>query len=87
MQVILLHFAEVKLKSQSKKTNSRIIEKLTGITNYKAKAEQREQIVALINNRNYLDMLERAKILSKNDKDTSSTNFDIFAKYLETYQI
>ena len=39
MQIILLHFAVVSLKTQGKKTNAKLIEKLTGVKGYKANQE------------------------------------------------
>ena len=37
MQIILSHFADVKLKTQAKKKNAPIIKKLTGVDNYSAR--------------------------------------------------
>ena len=44
MQIVLSHFAEVELKTQSKSVNAPIIEKLTGVSGYKAKKKQIEDI-------------------------------------------
>lgn len=75
MQIIISHFAEKKLTSQSKHTNSRYIEEYTGIKNYKATEEQRKVLFGLIKRENYKVMKENIKKLSTNDLDTSSTNF------------
>ena len=83
LQIILLHFKNIKLKSPSKSVNSSIVEELTGVKNYKGKSRQREQIFALINKRNYQTMIRRVSKLSNNDKEIGSSNFDIFAKHLE----
>lgn len=74
MQIILSHFAEIKLTSQSKSVNAKHIEKLTGITNYKATDEQRKELFGKIRRDNYEKMKENVKKLSTNDEETSSTN-------------
>lgn len=83
MQIIISHFAEKKLTSQSKHTNSRYIEEYTGIKNYKATEEQRKVLFGLIKRENYKVMKENIKKLSTNDLDTSSTNFLKFIKRFE----
>ncbi len=44
MQIILSHFAEIKLTSQSKHVNAKYIEKLIGIPNYDLTTEQRKEL-------------------------------------------
>lgn len=83
MQIIISHFAEKKLTSQSKHTNSRYIEEYTGIKNYKATEEQRKVLFGLIKRENYKVMKENIKKLSTNDLDTSSTNF---LKFIERFE-
>lgn len=74
MQIILSHFAEIKLTSQSKAINSEYIKKFTGIENYKASEEQRKELFSKINRNNYEIMKENIKKLSSNDEEVSSTN-------------
>ena len=74
MQIILSHFAKIKLTSQSKSVNAKYIEKLTGIKNYKATDEQRKELFSKIKRDNYETMKENVKKLSTIDKDLSSTN-------------
>lgn len=74
MQIILSHFAEIKLTSQSKTVNSKYIEQLTGIINYKATEEQRKELFSKIKRDNYEIMKENVSKLSTNDEDISSTN-------------
>ena len=83
MQIIISHFAEKRLTSQSKHTNSRYIEEYTGIKNYKATEEQRKVLFGLIKRENYKVMKENIKKLSTNDLDTSSTNF---LKFIERFE-
>ena len=61
MQIILSHFGEIKLTSQSKTVNSKYIEIFTGIANYKATKEQREELFGLIKRNNYETMKENVK--------------------------
>lgn len=83
MQIILSHFAEIKLTSQSKSVNSEYIEKYTGIENYKASEEQRKELFSKINRSNYNAMKENVSKLSTNDEEVSSTNI---LKFLEMFE-
>ena len=83
MQIILSHFAEIKLTSQSKHVNARYIEQFTGIKGYNAKDTQRKVLFSKINRNNYEDMKENIKKLSTNDEDVSSTNF---LKFIENFE-
>lgn len=84
MQIILSHFGKIKLTSQSKSVNAKYIEKFTGISNYKATKEQREELFGMIKRDNYETMKENVKKLSTNDEDTSSTNIFKFIKNFES---
>lgn len=83
MQIILSHFGEVRLKSQSKVTNSKVIEELTGIQHYKAAEQQRKELFAKIKQENYITMKQNISKLSSNDNDLSSTNFLKFIEWFE----
>lgn len=83
MQIVLSHFGVIKLVSQSKTVNAKYIEKYTGIVNYKATKEQREELFGQIKRKNYETMKENVKKLSSNDKDTSSTNF---LKFIDNFE-
>lgn len=83
MQIMLSHFDEVKLTSQSKSVNSEYIEKLIGISNYKATEEQRKEFFKWIKRENYEVMKENISKLSTDDEKTSSTNFLKFIQYFE----
>ena len=74
MQIILSHFAEIKLTSQSKAINSKYIKQFVGIDNYKATEEQRKALFAKIKRDNYEMMKQNVAKLSTNDEDISSTN-------------
>lgn len=83
MQIILSHFTEIKLKSQSKSVNAKYIEELVGIQNYKATEEQRKELFSKIKRDNYDTMKENVRKLSTNDEDTSSTNI---LKFIEKFE-
>lgn len=83
MQIILSHFAEIKLTSQSKSVNSEYIEKYIGIKNYKATKEQRKELFGKIKRSNYVKMKENVSKLSTNDEEISSTNILRFVENFE----
>lgn len=83
MQIILSHFAEIKLTSQSKHVNAKYIEELTGIKQYDATETQRKNLFSKIKRSNYEVMKENIKKLPTNDEDISSTNF---LKFIENFE-
>lgn len=83
MQIIISHFAEVKLTSQSKSINSKFIKKYVGIDNYKATKEQRKELFSKIKRNNYEKMKENVAKLSTDDNITSSTNI---LKFIEKFE-
>lgn len=84
MQIMLSHFAEIKLTSQSKSVNSEYIEKFVGVSNYKATEEQRKKFFSQIKQGNYELMKKNIAKLSTNDWKISSTNFLKFVKCFES---
>ena len=87
MQIILLHFGDVSLKNQGKKTNASIIEKWTGITNYDAHEDQIQSLCRLITYTNYLSMRRRVADINKPDTESGSSNFIIFLDRFESSDI
>jgi len=83
MQIILSHFAEIKLTSQSKTINSKYIKKYVGIDNYKATEEQRKELFSKIKRSNYEKMKENVMKLSTEDNVSSSTNI---LKFIEKFE-
>lgn len=83
MQIILSHFTEIKLTSQSKHVNAQYIEEYTGIKNYDATEEQRKELFSMIRRDNYEIMKENISKLPTNDEEISSTNF---LKFLENFE-
>ena len=83
MQIILLHFGEVSLRNQGKKTNSAEIERLTGIPEYDAHEDQIQELCRRITRSNYPDMKERTEAISYPDTIPGSTNISIFLNWFE----
>ena len=84
MQIIIEHWADVKLKTPAKKVNSEIIGQLTGVNNYKGRADQRSELMSQITAENYLTMSERVKKMESDDTVIGSSNFDRLVDYLAT---
>ena len=84
MQIILLHFKEVSLKNQGKKTNSNIIKESTGVINYDAHEEQINEICGKIFRDSYKDMRQRVAEINYPDTTSGSTNFIVFLKRFES---
>lgn len=83
MQIILSHFGNIRLTSQSKTVNAKYIEQLTGIKGYKATEDQRRELFTKIKRNNYRTMKENVSDLSTNDTDVSSTNI---LKFVEKFE-
>ena len=58
--------------------------KLTYTKGYKAKKEQREVLFEMITVDNYKIMCERVKLLSKDDEEVGSSNFNVLMERLES---
>ena len=84
MQIILSHFDKVALKSNKKSDNAPIIEKLTGVSDYKATDNQRKNIMKKIDSANYITMKGNIINLSSSYKDVPSTNCLALFKKLES---
>ncbi len=85
LQIICLHWDELKLKSNAKKINADIIEKYTGIVNYKAKKEQREILFRSVDADNYKLLKERLLLLSEKDDEINSSNFGVLITCFEDH--
>lgn len=83
MQIVLLHFGDVSLKNQGKKTNAAVIEQLTGIQNYDAHTDQIEALCRKIFQRSYPDMRERVAEINQPYTVSGSTNFIVHLERFE----
>lgn len=84
MQIILSHFGEVSLTSQGKKTNSALIEELTGVKDYDAHEEQVKALCSRVVRRTYQDMKKRVSAINYPDTTPASTNFILFLDRFES---
>jgi len=82
MQIIIMHWGDVKLKSNSKTVNAPIIEQYTGIKGYDAHDKQCQAMMSKINRTNYSDMMSRISGLSNDYTQPNSSNFNVFMEYL-----
>lgn len=82
MQIILAHWTDVRLKSPAKKVNAPLIEKYTGVENYKGRADQRIWIMKQITVDNFQDMCKRIKQMQDKDSIVGSSNFGRLMDYL-----
>ncbi|MCM1009183.1 MAG: hypothetical protein NC485_14940 [Ruminococcus flavefaciens] len=74
LQVVLSHFTNVRLTTNSKCDNATIVEKLTGIKEYKATESQRKIMMKKITSVNYEIMKQNLSKLSCTYTDVPSSN-------------
>ena len=84
MQIILSHFGDVMLTTQSKRTNAPLIYDLTGVADYDAHEDQVKAICRKITRTNYEAMKIRIANINRGDQTTSSTNFMDFIEKFES---
>lgn len=83
MQIILSHFGDVSLKTQSKHANAGEIEKWTGVKDYDAHEDQIKMICSKIFRRSYAAMKQRVAAINFSDTTLCSTNFSVFLERFE----
>ncbi len=82
LQVILYHFGDVSLTTQSKPAAKDDIYRLTGVQDYNAHQDQLRDICQKIYFRNWDFMLERLSLLSTDPDDIPSSNMNLLFKRL-----
>lgn len=82
MQIILKHWTDEKLRSAAKKVNAPLIKEFTDIENYKARADQREELMKHITVDNYQDMRSRVSQMDDGDIHIGSSNFGKLVEWL-----
>lgn len=80
MQIIIEHWDEIVLESHKKNKNAPLICALTGVENYKGRADQRQALFSMITKENYQEMQKRINKLSSDDKKKGSSNFGYFVE-------
>ena len=75
MQVIIKHWTNENVKSPAKPVNAPLIQKYTGVENYKGRADQITQIMEHIDAKNYGDMVHRVREIEGPDDELGCSNF------------
>lgn len=83
MQIIIKHWTDENIKSPAKKINAPLIEKYTGVENYKGRTDQIKRVMECVTAENYADMSRRVRNLESDDSITGSSNFGKFIKLFE----
>ncbi len=74
LQIVLSHFKEVQLTTNSKSENASIVKELTGVENYNATDQQRAAIMKKITAKNYTVMEQNISKLSDDYSVVPSSN-------------
>ena len=80
MQIITKHWTDENIKSPAKPVNAPLIQKYTGVENYKGRADQLAVVMSHISVDNYWDMVQRIKRLGGKEDELGCSNF---GKYLD----
>ncbi len=84
MQIVSKHWTDEIIKRPAKATNAPLIEKYTGVKEYKGRADQIDKVMESIGTDNYNDMKERIGKLPQDDHVDGSSNFSKLLEELET---
>lgn len=84
MQIISKHWTDEIIKTPAKKLNAALIEKHTGVVDYKAKEKQIEEVMKHIDTKNYEDMRHRISKMESDDSIIGNSNFARLLDYLES---
>ena len=84
MQIMLMHFDSVRLKDNKKSNNAALIQRYTGVKEYRATEQQRKAFLSHVSNENYIVMKKNiANISEKYDVHPSTNMLELFES-LET---
>ena len=83
MQIIIKHWTNENIKSPAKKVNAPLIEKYTGVENYKGRTDQIKKVMECVTVENYVDMCRRVSELDSDDSVGGSSNCGKFIQNLE----
>lgn len=72
------------IKSPAKSVNAGLIERYTGVSNYKGRTDQIKCMLKGVNADNYEEMCFRVKSLDTNDSVLGSSNFGKFIDLFES---
>ena len=83
MQIISMHWTDEILKSPAKPVNAPLVERYTGVENYKARKDQINEVMKYITPENYLDMRKRVDCMDEDDTFIGDSNFGRFMALFE----
>ena len=84
MQIIIKHWTDESIRTPAKPVNAPLIEKYTGVHNYKGRMDQIKDVMNCFNKENYTRMRSVVRTMSNNDQEDGSTNFFVLLSYLES---
>ena len=84
MQIILSHFEKLRLTTNKKSVNGKLIENLTCVSEYRATARQLDKLNKMISSANYVVMKTNLEDISSDPKVIPSTNFLQLLEHLES---
>ncbi len=84
MQIISKHWTDENIKSQAKPVNAPLIQKYTGVENYKGRADQIAAVMQHVTADNYKDMMRRVKGLKGSEDELGCSNFERYIGALMT---
>ncbi|QFJ55010.1 hypothetical protein [Pseudobutyrivibrio xylanivorans] len=76
MQIVSKHWTDEIIKSPAKPVNAPMIERYTGVKNYKGKASQIDEVMKFVTSENYDVMREHLDEMTSDEREVGSTNFD-----------
>ena len=84
MQIVIKHWSDEIIKTAAKPVNAPLIEKYTGVMNYKAREDQIDKVMNSISVENYIQMKKRVSKACADDTELGSSNIIGLLGYLES---
>lgn len=84
MQIVSKHWTDETIKSPAKKVNAPLIERFTGVKDYKGKAAQIDELMKYVTDANYDTMRKNISKATRDEKLIGSTNFYKLISYLDS---
>ncbi|WP_026656457.1 hypothetical protein [Butyrivibrio sp. AE3003] len=84
MQIVSKHWTDETIKSPAKKVNAPLIERFTGVKDYKGKAAQIDELMKYVTDANYDTMRNNICKATRDEKLVGSTNFNKLISYLDS---
>ena len=84
MQIVIKHWSDEIIKTAAKPVNAPLIEKYTGVMDYKAREDQIDKVMNRISVENYIQMKKRVSKACADDTELGSSNIIRLLGYLES---